>query len=45
MTEAAGREVVRLQRIEMGSLVLKDLSLGECRELSEEEAIELKALT
>jgi len=45
MTEAAGREVVRLQRIEMGSLVLKDVSLGECRELSDEEALELKAVT
>ncbi|MGE4282367.1 MAG: pseudouridine synthase [Clostridia bacterium] len=46
MFEAVGKKVIFLKRIKMGTLELdKDLKLGECRELSNVELENLKAVS
>ena len=44
MVQFVGKEVVYLQRIQMGQLKLpKDLALGEYRQLTEDELVELQS--
>lgn len=43
MCEAIGHEVIHLKRTTLGPLHLKDLAVGEWRELTEREVAELKA--